>query len=387
MDPRGMIYSIPYVFVTLLFAFCAFFVQRHEGKEQKRAIEVVCLVVYVIFFGFRGLVGTDWLNYYPFFENCSWDSYTFNLLGEEGLYEPGFTTLTLLSKLLFGSFSMFCFVCCLINTFLLVMFFKRYFDNIALGLLLFMCMGGVLFSINLMRNTIAILIMANALHYIVERKPVQYFSACLLALTFHISTLLFFPLYFFFHKKINKWVYLAFVTIGLLLFLSGAKLVTFLLTRLALVYNDKFEFMLTAYTEGFDEARTISIGLLERLFTTALIICYYDKLLGMRKENVLFINAFALYYFFYMYFAEFDVMSMRLATLFVFCYWILWGDLLRCFSIENNRKLFVAFVGIYAVLKVIGVTANSNCDYDNYLFGAKSYTERLYLFDDEGLND
>lgn len=378
-----MIYTIPYVLVTLLFAICAFIIQREEVKERKRAIEVVCLVVYIVFFGFRGLVGTDWLNYYPFFENCSLDSYTLNLLGEEGHYEPGFTTIVLLSKFLFGSFSMFCFVCCLINTFLLVMFFKRYVDNIALGLLLFMCMGGVQFSINLMRNTIAILIMANALHYIVERKPLRYFSACVLALTFHISTLLFFPLYFFFHKKINKWVYLGFITIGLLLFLSGAKLVTLLLTKLALVYSDKFEFMITAYTEGFDEARTISIGLLERLFTAVLIFCYYDKILGMRKDSVLFVNAFVLYYFFYMYFAEFDIMSMRLATLFTFCYWVIWRDLLRCFSIENNRKLFVAFVGIYAIFKVAGQTRLSCYSYDNCLFGAKSYPERLYLYVDE----
>ena len=127
----------------------------------------------------------------------------------------------------------------------------------------------------------------------------------------------------------------------------------------------------------------ISIGLLERLFTAVLIFCYYDKILGMRKDSALFVNAFVLYYFFYMYFAEFDIMSMRLATLFTFCYWVLWGDLLRCFSIENNRKLFVAFVGIYAIFKVAGQTHLSCYSYDNCLFGAKSYPERLYLYVDE----
>ena len=48
-----------------------------------------------------------------------------------------------------------------------------------------------------------------------------------------------------------------------------------------------------------------------------------------------------------------------------------------------HGALFVAFVGIYAIFKVAGQTHLSCYSYDNCLFGAKSYPERLYLYVDE----
>ncbi len=77
--------------------------------------------------------------------------------------------------------------------------------------------------------------------------------------------------------------------------------------------------------------------------------------------------------------SEFQVVSLRMAGLFIFSYWVLWGDLIKCFSIVNNRKLFMAFIGIYCSLKIIGSTNMITSEYDNILFGAKSYEERLYL--------
>lgn len=49
------------------------------------------------------------------------------------------------------------------------------------------------------------------------------------------------------------------------------------------------------------------------------------------------------------------------------------------FFILNNRRLFLIFIGIYFILKMIGTTNMITSEYDNVLFGAKSYEERLYL--------
>ena len=77
--------------------------------------------------------------------------------------------------------------------------------------------------------------------------------------------------------------------------------------------------------------------------------------------------------------SEFGTMSLRMSYLFMFSYWILWNDLIKCFFYENNRKLFLSFIGLYCVLKMIISTDMVTSKYDNVLFGIKSYEERLYI--------
>ena len=67
--------------------------------------------------------------------------------------------------------------------------------------ILYLCFGGIIMSTNLMRNTIAIMIFINAIKYIDERKPIQFFLLCILAITFHLSALMYLPTYFFLHKE------------------------------------------------------------------------------------------------------------------------------------------------------------------------------------------
>ena len=68
-----------------------------------------------------------------------------------------------------------------------------------------------------------------------------------------------------------------------------------------------------------------------------------------------------------------------MSYLFMFAYWILWYDLVKCFAIESNRKLFLGFMFIYLSLKTVGLSNLITAEYDNVLFGIKTYEERLYI--------
>ena len=83
---------------------------------------------------------------------------------------------------------------------------------------------------------------------------------------------------------------------------------------------------------------------------------------------------------------EFFILSVRMSTLFITAYWILWADLVKCFHFKNNRLLFIAFITIYCTLKMIGMTNIITSDYDNVLFGTKSYQERLIIHHRSGDN-
>ena len=125
----------------------------------------------------------------------------------------------------------------------------------------------------------------------------------------------------------------------------------------------------------------ISIGYLERLLTGILVLIYYNKLHDIRKDADLFINALLIYFALFFFLSEFRVLSVRFSYLFAFGYWVIWLDLIKCFAVQNNRRLFVCFLFIYSMLKIYQSTNNVIYRYDNVIFSTESYNLRRITFD------
>lgn len=373
-----MFYSIPYVILIAFFGFSAFYYHSSENDNTKKKIVISSLTVFFIFFGFRGFIFSDWISYYPYFQTCDIDDIISFELGSPDYMEPGFTSFMIVCRAIFDDFQFFVFISTLIETVLLYRFISKRVDNIPLALAIFLVFEGFMIIVNLMRNAMSILIFLNALDFLEKRKPIQYFGLCILAITFHYSAIIYFPLYLFINRGYNKWIYLGIFISCNLVFLSRVSIFLKLISLFGLG-GEFLETKVEAYTEmgsGFG----LSIGYLERLLTGFLVFCYYNKLKEIRKENVIFINALLGYFMAFFLLSEFSEISKRISTLFAFSYWIIWIDLIKCFSIENNRKLFVAFLSIYCMMKVVGLTKHPDMDYENALFGKLStYEQRLYI--------
>lgn len=352
--------------------------QRKDDEEFCHKITVCGVLVFFLFFAFRGYIFTDWLTYYPEFEECSFDQLLNFELGDSR--EPGYLLLQLICKSIVDNYHFFVFVNTLISTILLLSFFRKYTSNIFLALIIYLVFDGFVISINLMRNSISIFIFLNSLEYLKNRNALRYFTMCLLSLSFHFSAILYFPLYFFFHIKLNKWIYLATFILCNAVFILHIPifLKLFSLTGLG---GDFIEHKLEYYTE-VGNGLGFGLGYIERLAIGLLVFCYYDKLNAIREENKIFINALIAYFIAIFMFSEFTEISSRIRMLFVFSYWILWGDLIKCFAFERNRMLFVSFIGIYCIMKTIGTINQPVQEYDNLLFGdIKSFQERKYIFE------
>jgi hypothetical protein len=252
-------------------------------------------------------------------------------------------------------------------------------------MVIFLAFGGFASMCNLLRNILAIMIFVNALPFLEKRKPIPYFLLCVLALSFHYSSIFYFPLYFFLHRHVNKYVYLGIIIVCNIVFVLHVPILLSLV-KLFHIGGDFLEKKLEVYTETTG-TRGVGLGFIERLLTAMLIFCYYDKLSSARKVNTIFINAFMLYISTFSALSEFDEIAKRFSILFLFSYWILWPEIRRCFYFHNNRMLFNAFLGIYCVLKIVTTVNQSVMEYDNILLGGiKSYQERKYIFDKEFQN-
>jgi hypothetical protein len=372
-----MIYAIPYVILVILLGFLAILIeQKKEDEAFTHKITLWGILIYFVFFAFRGFINTDWMTYYVEFDKCTWDLLFNYEMGKSR--EPGFLIFMLLNKSLVPNFHFFVFTSTLLNTWLLLSFFRKYSDNLLIALVIYLVFEGFMINANLMRNSISIFIFLNAITYLQERRPLPYFGLCLLALSFHFSAIVYFPFYFFIHRKLNKWVYLTIFVICIMIFVLHIPIFLKLikLTGIGGMFIDN---KIDAYTE-LSTARGFGMGFIERLITGILVFCYYEKLCDARVENRIFINSLVAFFISNFLFSEFAEISKRIYILFIYAYWILWCDLIKCFYYDRNKILFSTFVGLYCIVKTATTLNAPIHEYDNLLFGIKSYQERKYIF-------
>lgn len=372
-----MIYSLPYLFLLVFFGLCALSYENSEIDDRRKTINIIAAIVFYIFFAFRGYLFTDWLNYVEYFEQIEWSTlFAFDL---EKMYEPGFVLLSLICKSIIPNYFFFVVVCITIDTFLLIRFLRRRnINNFAFVFFLFIVFEGLSIMFNLLRNAISIFIFINALEYIEKRKPLPYFSLCLLAVSFHLSAIIFFPLYFFLHRKTNKWVFIGCFLVFFILYMSKISIVLSLVKILGL--GELFTAKIEAYTETFTASRIFSItGTVEKALIAILVFLYYDEIFSRFKNREVIINSLLLYFFMYYLLADFTTLSDRFSILFVFSYWVIWIDLTKVLYLQHNKYLLTGFLFVYCLYNLQTHTNMPCQEYDNILFGYKSYPERLII--------
>jgi hypothetical protein len=369
--------ALPYIVLFLSLFICGLYQDHIKDIKYKTYFSIVAVVIFFFFFGFRGFIAGDWTIYYEFFKRCTFDDVV-NYSLKEGDFEPGFTLLCFICKTIYNDYFFFQFIVALIDTVLLVRFLRKAVDNIPYALILYITFNGFIISTDLLRNSIAIMIFLNSLVFIKERKIIPYMLLCTLALTFHTSSLFFYPLYFFFNKRCNKWLYLILFIISNIVFILHISIVPSILGFLG--DGGDLENKIIAYTELLNESKTLSIGYLERLFTGFLLFIYYSKLKELRNDNAIYFNGIVTYLILSLLLSEFQVLSERITYLFSFGYWVTWLDLSKCFKYDNNRRLFKVFMIFYCLLRM-SITAASSTDfkYENILFRHGSYQEKLYI--------
>ena len=251
-------YFIPYLALVLFLGALAFMYANIDNSTYKSLFLSLGIVFFVFFFGFRGYIMSDWIVYHDLFYDCELRDVTDFRLSSDGYIEPGFTLFMLLCKSIYCDFRFFVFITTLINTALLLRFLKKYCDNILLCLVLFIVFDGLTIMVNLMRNSIAILIFLNSIEYLENRKPIRYFSLCFIAITFHISSLIYIPLYFFLHRRIPKWLFICIIVIFNTIYLLHIPVFASLMSHLGLD-TDKTEKVI-AYTQKLVSTSKLSIG-------------------------------------------------------------------------------------------------------------------------------
>ncbi len=196
-----------------------FLCERHPSRRNDLIFLCVASAVMVAFSTVRGLsVGIDYKDYLAYFQQVCENGFSYAMSGAKFPMEPGYRLLNYLISLVSDQQLVFAFVIALISVGLRAVFVYRYSSSVWMSYFLFVAYGFFGYTLCTIRNEIAIGIFLFALPFLQKKKFVPYLLICLLAATFHISMLVWVPVFFLAWIPLN-WKSLAVYGAGSVLFL------------------------------------------------------------------------------------------------------------------------------------------------------------------------
>jgi hypothetical protein len=385
------IYSVPYIILFLIFF--VLFLWENKLRSTNSDIKFVrytCILVFVVFFGFRGYIDTDFMLYYPLYESAPVVSDIKGVIkffsgnSEDFILkiEPGFKVLLVLLKSISPHYYLLQIVSSLIDVLFLNYFFRKYSPQYILGFIMFCIFSGLIIEINLLRNSKAIFIFLYSLQFLKERNALKYFICNGIGLLFHSSAIFYFPLYFFLHKKLQPAFVWGFFILGNVLYLGQIKFITPIVIALGNLIGGVYGLMAEGYSKNslYNSGYGITIGYFEKVLIFVLFYGFYNKIADYIKDekllNILY-NLLIIFTATYLYLSEFSVFIDRITTLFAVSYWIMFPYFYA--SLEKMMKvIFTVTLLVFGIFKMYRFNNFIIRKYENILWDNPSVS-KAYL--------
>ena len=328
--------------------------------------------IFILFFGCRGFVGWDWYSYYEIYNQTS------DLIIQKYSTEPCFGFFMVGCKIIGLDYHGFVLVSTCFDFILLHLIFKLYLSKYYAWGFFFFIVFSMGYEIDLMRNIKALLLFIYSLQYVYRKKITYFLFYNTIAIGFHSSAILFFPLYFLLNRDINKRLIGSLFVIGNLLFICHIGIVKLILLPVLTFMGGVYSMMLINYLDSdlFSQPYGLSFGFVERIVTFFLLYKYASRLEQKSCINRLFINTAYMYLLLMVYCSDFSIFIDRVAAMFRYFYWILIPLLLFGKERISYHKVLISFYLLFSISRTIALTDTILYDYDNILTGMRTFYDR-----------
>lgn len=329
--------------------------------RKYRAVAVMIMFVSIILFAsLRWQVGYDWGTYYSYYLDVSQgDFYWF-----EG-FNWGYSLLNYFFGI-FNSYSLFLFATALIMLFFIYKFINYFSNNVLLSLFLYAAVYYLPLGLGQVRQGIAVSLLAYACIFIHKKIPFIFAVLVLFASSFHLSALVFLPLYFFYHRmQFNR---LLIIIVSVLMIVIGQQ------DFVRVLYVDLYErvpidnaivrqfFAYTRRAEGGSLEHYL--GFYERLVVLTAIVIYYRRLVQDSKTWLLTIS-YVVAANIYNLFFTIAIFAGRFGANFKFVDIALFPILINISGLKKNTKMILyILVFVYAFFRAFIIFSEES--YANY---------------------
>ena len=348
-----------------------------KNERKKYMLFVFSIILLIGFLGLRGFIGWDWWAYYPSYNNLPGG---FN-------YEIGYEIWSNIFYKIGLSYHHFTFINTVADILILAYVLKKYSKYPIFSMFLFLAVQGLSFEVDLLRNAKAVLLFIISIQFIKERKIIPFLILNILGMTFHISSIIYLPMYFILNRNYSRKIILPLIILGNIYYLLDTKIFIHILEYMSSVLPAAVGGKITSYLSIIPQNYKFPIGTLyfERLVTFIMVFFFLHKEKNHReKENpysLIMENSFYIFYLIFLFTSEFFIASTRIGILFIYANWFLWGDI-----IENLRNTKIK-VAVFLIAVLIGGNRiynhfdfNGNkilYRYENIITDHKSYEEKM----------
>lgn len=366
-------YSLPYIcyigFLAILSLLDFYLIKK--GKERDSRIRFAVLLSFSVFFGLKGFVGRDVFYYFNFFESIPtiwhWHDYSSE-------FEIGYQIYAIIIKSIYPNFFFFTFVSVLIDAWLIDRIIKRYTKIYVLPFIIFIGFYGIIFEMEQMRNAKAVLIFMYSLRYVTQKRPVPYIILNTIGLLFHNSAILYIVIYPLLRKRLSNIGYIVIYIIGTIIFVAQIEYIKPLILYISSFFSEDIQGKATfyVYSDMYNQRLSFSIvGFIERsifyiLFTNLLL--NLNRTDEEKKDLTPVVNSYALYFIFYHYFSEMNILAIRGCALFVVSHIVLFSKSYERFGYYKLKYIYIALLYIIAITKINSNTHFIEYDYYNVLY-------------------
>lgn len=348
-----------------------------KNERKKHMLFVFSIILLIGFLGLRGFIGWDWWAYYP----------SYNNLPGGFSYEIGYEIWSNIFYKTGLSYHHFTFINTVADILILAYVLKKYSKYPIFSMFLFLAVQGLSFEVDLLRNAKAVLLFIISIQFIKERKIIPFLILNILGITFHMSSVIYLPMYFILNRNYSRKIILPLIILGNIYYLFDAKIFIHILEYMSSVLPAAVSGKIAGYLSIIPQNYKLPIGTLyfERLVTFITVFFFLHKENGHReKENpysLIMENSFYIFYLIFLFTSEFFIASTRIGILFIYANWFLWGDI-----IENLRDTKIKAVVFITAVLIGGNRIYNHFDfngnkilyrYENIITDHKSYEEKM----------
>lgn len=348
-----------------------------KNERKKHMLFVFSIILLIGFLGLRGFIGWDWWAYYP----------SYNNLPNGFNYEIGYEIWSNIFYKIGLSYHHFTFINTVADILILAYVLKKYSKYPIFSMFLFLAVQGLSFEVDLLRNAKAVLLFINSIQFIKERKLIPFLILNILGMTFHMSSVIYLPMYFILNRNYSRKIVLPLIILGNIYYLFDTKLFIHILEYMTSVLPAAVGGKITSYLSIIPQNYKLPIGTLyfERLVTFIMVFFFLHKEKNHReKENpysLIMENSFYIFYLIFLFTSEFFIASTRIGILFIYANWFLWGDIvenLRDTKIKAAVFLIAVLIGGNRIYNHFDFNGNKILYYyENIITDHKSYEEKM----------
>ena len=348
-----------------------------KNERKKHMLFVFSIILLIGFLGLRGFIGWDWWAYYP----------SYNNLPNGFNYEIGYEIWSNIFYKIGLSYHHFTFINTVADILILAYVLKKYSKYPIFSMFLFLAVQGLSFEVDLLRNAKAVLLFIISIQFIKERKIIPFLILNILGMTFHMSSVIYLPMYFILNRNYSRKIVLPLIILGNIYYLFDTKLFIHILEYMSSILPAAVGGKITSYLSIIPQNYKLPIGTLyfERLVTFIMVFFFLHKEKNHReKENpysLIMENSFYIFYLIFLFTSEFFIASTRIGILFIYANWFLWGDIIENFrdtKIKAAVFLIAVLIGGNRIYNHFDFNGNKILyRYENIITDHKSYEEKM----------